>query len=293
MRLVLDEKPKEQSIDVKELYFKYCDEYSSVFIEEIDDDGVFIFHSLGRADYRALVEDNNTSLADKEEIICESCVLYPENFDFENCDNAGLPSRLAKSILEKSLLTNPNSLQDTLHYFRDKLQSSINEQISCAIHEAFPEFEIEEIENWDIAKTCEYMAKAEFILHNLRGVPLNPMAQEEMMPPPPPKQQKKARQDAPIQTQEIGEDMPYKPKKELSPQQMADLQRRFPDINWADDNASKGIKGFMHKDFDGRSRIEMNTEKPKTGQEWLPEAMRDRFKVIGDLNEHSLDHKEE
>ena len=292
MRLRVDDKPKEPSIDVKELYLQYCDEYSSVFIEDFGEDGVFIYHSLGRADYRHLVEDDNTSLADKEEIICESCVLYPQNFNFENCDSAGLPSKLAKSILEKSLLTDPGSLQNTLHFFRDKLQNSINEQISCAIHEAFPEFEIEEIDNWDIAKTCEYMAKAEFILHNLRGVPLNPMAQEEVEPPPPPP--KKTRKDAPMKTQEIGEDnMPYKPKKDLSPEQMADLQRRFPTINWADDNAAKGIKGFMHKDFDGRSRIEMNTEKPRSGQEWLPEAMRSRFKVIGDLNEHSLDHKEE
>jgi hypothetical protein len=291
MRLIVDDQPKEQQVDVKELYFKYSDEYHSVFIEDFGEDGVFIYHSLGRSDYRNLVEDDNTSLAEKEEIICESCVLYPEDFDFENCDNAGLPSKLARSILEKSLLTNENSLQNTLHYFRDKLQNSINEQISCAIHEAFPEFEIAEIDNWDIAQTCEYMAKAEFILHNLRGVPLNPVAQEiPQEPPPPPKQNQKTA--APV-TQEIGEEnMPYKPKQKLTPEKMAELQRRFPTIDWANDSANQGIKGFLKKDVDARDRFELNMEKPRSGQEWLPEAMRDRFKVIGDLNEHSLDKKD-
>ena len=294
MKLKSETKPKEIPVDVKSLYLRYCDEYSSVFIEDYGEDGVFIFHSLGRSDYRHLVEDDNTSLADKEEIICESCVLYPENYDFENCESAGLPSRLAKSILEKSLLDKPDNLQNVLHHFRDELNNSINQQISCAIHEAFPEYEIEEIDNWDIAKTCQYMAKAEFILHNLRGVPLNPMAQQEPEPEEPVQKRQRSEQ-ATMRTQEITDEnleqqeMPKK-KTKLTAAQLADLQRKFPEIDWEHDNASRGINGFMNKDFDARSRWEVNQDgEERKGQDILPEAMRNRFKVIGDLKMDSLD----
>jgi hypothetical protein len=176
--------------------------------------------------------------------------------------------------------------------------------MSCAIHEAFPEYEIDEIDNWDIAKACEYMAKAEFILHNLRGVPLNPMEQmpqEEETPQP--VRQPDTRQP---KTHEIS-DMTPTPKKKtesapskkskLSPQKLAELQARFPTIDWSNDNAIQGIQGFMHQDVDARSRLELNTESSSyvdgSGQDALPPAMRSRFKVIGDLTEDALQGKPE
>ena len=46
----------------------------------------------------------------------------------------------------------------------------LDNQITCMINEAFPNIDIEEIENWDVEKTMKYFTRAEWKLHNLRGI---------------------------------------------------------------------------------------------------------------------------
>lgn len=166
-----------EPVDLKELLSDFADKYDSVFIEDFGDDGIFIFTSLGRKDYREIIETEELSDASKEEVICERCTLYPKNYDFGDCENAGLPTQLAKIIVEKSLLKAGEQLTKAIHYCRDKFANSLDDQISCVIHEAFPEFTFEEISNWDVVKTADYMVRAEYTLHNLRGVPITPVQQ--------------------------------------------------------------------------------------------------------------------
>ena len=47
----------------------------------------------------------------------------------------------------------------------------LDNQITCLINEAFPNIDIEEIEKWDVDKTTKYLSRAEWKLHNLRGIP--------------------------------------------------------------------------------------------------------------------------
>ena len=46
----------------------------------------------------------------------------------------------------------------------------IDNQIICVIHEAFPQYDIEEIEDWDVDKMTKYLTRAEWKLTNLRGL---------------------------------------------------------------------------------------------------------------------------
>ena len=173
----LETNKNKQHVNITELYLKITSENpeTHVFMDQFGDSGIFIYRSLGRKEYRTIVSSEAISDCDKEEVICETCTLYPENYDFSDCEEAGLPTALAKRILEQSLLTDAMSLTNLIYHYRNEMNTDYNRQVSCVIHEAFPEFKLDGddgIENWDVMKTAEYMARAEFILHSLRGVPL-------------------------------------------------------------------------------------------------------------------------
>lgn len=312
-------KPKElkkkQPTDIREIYESYLDKYNQVFIEDYGESGTFIFHTLGRSDFKQLRDTDAVNNCDKEEIICEQCVLYPENYDFANCDEAGLPTKLAKSILEKSMLKSSDQLTGAIHYYRDKLRDELDEQITCIIHEAFPEYTIKEIGNWDVVKTADYYTRAEYILNNLRGVPLVPVNDA----PAPSQSQTQARQRQqtmqerfqPIETSDVEDRTPRQSKKQtqqttintqskttqqetrptstsknaLTPEKLAELQMRFPTIDWAHDSvAQKGMDAFRVQEIDDTTFAERALDGSDISNDALPEAMRSKFKVIGSLN---------
>ena len=57
---------------------------------------VFIYHSIGRKDYKDVVLNEELDAQEKEERLCKLCVIWTANYDFENCEEAGIPTRLAE-----------------------------------------------------------------------------------------------------------------------------------------------------------------------------------------------------
>ena len=302
---------EETSVDLRELYEKYIDKYSSVYIQDFGPDGVFIYKTLGRKDFRDLINTKELDDCAKEEIICESCVLYPENYDFENCEQAGLPTELAQVIIEHSLLKSSDQLKKAIHYYRDELANSLDDQITCIIHEAFPEFTIEEIANWDVTKTADYMTRSEYILNRLRGVPITPVNEEPQQEPiqyqqapkpepkPEPKHEEYAKENEMNLRNHIRSQQEQRKESvqksdgkllhkgdKLTPQMLAELQRRYPDIDWAHDAArQRGVDAFRGQYFDDRPVAEIPIDDMNSAsQEDLPIPMRKRFKVIGTLD---------
>ena len=285
----------DNTVDLKLLFEKFSDEYDQVFMESVDDQ-VFIFKALGRKDFKDLVDSKAVNDCAKEEIVCEICTLYPENYDFENCDEAGLPTELCKIILDHSLLKSSDQLQKAIHYFRDKLNESLDEQITCVIHEAFPEHTIEDISNWDVVKTADYMTRAEYILHNLRGVPLTPVQQvpaeeepfDERFQPAP---QQNPLDDRSKDAQPHKSAMKSKPKMEkgrknsLTPEKLRELMAKTPDdvapIDWTHDSVTmNGISALQGQSFDDRPIAEIPMDGSEDGENAIPLALRNRFKVI-------------
>ena len=280
------ERPQEP-VDLKDIYQKYTEQYDHVFIEDFGESGVFIFRTLGRKDFRDLLDTDSINNYLKEEVVCETCTLYPQNYDFGNCEEAGLPTQLCKSIIDKSLLKESSQLEKAIHYCRDKLANDLNEQITCVIHEAFPEFTIEEIANWDVIRTAEYMTRSEYVLSNLRGVPIVPVQtvpQEQL----PEDQDTVNEARAPIRTKESpkinsSKNSPKDSKRNLTPEKLADLERRFPQINWRNDSIKqKGIKALQGQYFDTAAIAQQSPEDLIATQEDLPLAVRDKFRVIGE-----------
>ena len=123
----------------------------------------------------------NSDISDieKEDVVCKACLLYPEDFDFDDCA-AGIPTMLFKSIMKNSFLDDLKSKQFIINYNRLEMQQFDN-QITCIINEAFPNIDISEIENWGMSKTAKYLSRAEWKLNVLRQIPVDYEMSDKLM----------------------------------------------------------------------------------------------------------------
>lgn len=225
-------------VDLSELYVKFKEKYNNVFIYQINDQ-CFLYRTIGRKEYKDILSNKESNNFDKEEYICKLCTLYPANFDFENCEEAGIPTELANKIIKNSMISEESRSIVIEHYKAEMWD--IDNQISCMIVEAFPYLELEDVENWDMDKTAKYLSRAQWILHNMRGVPYvdNP------------------EQGKQIVTQEIGAEIESskhqgniahngKEKVRKNSEELENLKRRFPEIDWDNDVVNKeGINGII------------------------------------------------
>lgn len=162
--------------DYNALFLKFCQEYRNVYMFHSDDQ-FFIFRALGRGEYKEILKNPILTDLDREEVICDTCVLYPEHYDWKVCE-AGLPTVMSTEILKKSYLTDLDE-RANLHAFYRSEMYDLDNQITCIIHEAFPQYEIEDIDKWDVEKTTKYLSRAEWILQNLRKAKVSDIMQGE------------------------------------------------------------------------------------------------------------------
>lgn len=64
----------------------------------------FIFRTLNRVEYREIMALPNTDPIQREEIICECCILFPYSYDFTDMgkSRAGVPAIIAEQIMKES-----------------------------------------------------------------------------------------------------------------------------------------------------------------------------------------------
>lgn len=155
--------------DLFELIMEFKKQYRNVFVYQVDSQ-VYIYRALGRKEYKDILSDKRFNDFEKEEIICDTCLLYPstDTIDWDAVD-AGIPTELMKQIRKNSYLDNKKSRKGILDYYRAEMYD-LDNQITCIINEAFPQFDIEDIEEWDVEKTMKYLTRAEWKLTNLHGL---------------------------------------------------------------------------------------------------------------------------
>lgn len=164
MRIVNDK--KKQSVDLDLLIEDAFQKHDAVFFSEIE--GImFIYRPLGRKEYKDIYNNVNMSDLDKQDAICKTALIYPEDFDLDDCD-AGLPSKLYDVIIDKSCL-DPESTYHLLNVNREEAEQ-LGSEMACIIAEAFPSYTMDEIESWNNFKFIKMYAQAEWILTNIRGV---------------------------------------------------------------------------------------------------------------------------
>ena len=73
----------------------------------------FVVRTLNRFEYKQLVAMANINALQREEIICETCVFHPFNYDFKTMalSKAGIVSTLSQVIMENSGFTKEYAIQ--------------------------------------------------------------------------------------------------------------------------------------------------------------------------------------
>lgn len=209
---------------VAELEQKYRNIFWTIFEGE-----AYIYKALGRRDFRRIVSNEELPIEDKKDEIIKACIVYPEDFDIDDCI-AGLINVLYSKIMEVSYLNDEESKANVIEYYRQDMYS-LDNQITCLINEAFPNFDIEEIENWDLERTAKYLSRAEYKLQNFRGFEFNEAYFQGTVPAEQPQEQ---------QTEEEVKEEIQSKKEKMTPERLRQLQAQFPEIDWANDVVAKG-----------------------------------------------------
>ncbi len=165
MKIVNDKKP-EKVVDIDSIIEEAFQKYDAVFFSDIEDE-LFIYRPLGRKEFKDILSNQNLDDYEKQDAICKTVLLFPEDFDFDDC-LAGIPEQLYKDVLEKSCL-DPESMFYLLHMNREECEQ-LGSEMACIIAEAFPSYTIDEIEAWNNFKFMKIYAQAEWILKNIRGI---------------------------------------------------------------------------------------------------------------------------
>jgi hypothetical protein len=227
------------SRDLTEIFLSLQEDNRNVFVYQADTE-VFFYRPLGRSEYKKIAKDERFTDFDREELFCQVCTLYPENYDFEDCD-AGIPTELAKQIMKNSLLDSADRRSNVTEFFRQEMYD-LDNQITCIINEAFPQFDIEDIDSWDVEKTAKYLSRAEWKLHNLRGLAFV-KPQGEFDGQPQPQEQLAATPPEEEQTIRGGK------KQAFTPEKLAEMKEKFPDIPWDKDTIlTTGGIAYEHYD---------------------------------------------
>lgn len=254
--MIIDTSPQEPAqLDLTELYLSFKEKYRNLFMIQLGNQP-FFYRALGRKEYRDLMSNKEVSDYEKEDILCEVCTVWPEDFDWEDCD-AGVPRELAKAILKNSFLDSSDARKTVLSYYRSEMYD-LDNQITCIINEAFPSYDIEEIETWDVEKTMKYLSRAEWKLHNFQGLQFKEPEGDFYEPNKEESPQSAAQESESYEDHDdAGTDARTirggSKADKLTPDKMrelAELKRKFPEIDWEHDLGTQGIQGLEQDTVD-------------------------------------------
>lgn len=243
MKLTNDQEFIDQSIDIIELIEELKSKNRTVYWTHIYGQ-IYIYKPLGRRDHREICEDESLDVLSKEDEVCRRCLLYPTNVDFDNIE-AGVISKLVRVIFENSFLSDMESRAAVLDYFRSEM-FDLQNQITCIINEAFPQYDIEDIENWDIERTAKFLSRAEWKLQNFRGAVFNYDMVEQMQQEASSDVQRDASSEAEVANEKQSVKETPSKKESMDRSKLEELKRKFPEIDWESDTIlNEGIDGMQ------------------------------------------------
>ena len=127
-----------------------------IYVRFLDTD--FIFKTLTRKEYKYILK-SCASKIDVEDSVCNTCCIYPEEYDFETCGFAGLNEYVADILID---LSGFKDIQTVLGEYRQAKEFT-NLEIQCMdlIKAFIPEYTYEEMEEWTWDKLMHVTARAE------------------------------------------------------------------------------------------------------------------------------------
>lgn len=136
---------------------------------------IFTYRLLGREEYRSILEAAEDE-SEIDEFVCMACV--EEDYDWRG-GLAGAATTVSDNILKSSGLAEGQA-EFLLDLYRHELYSNPDYQRDCMIVEAFPNFDIEEVQNWPVVKQLYYYTRAEYILWAIRGKQIRFIDEEQI-----------------------------------------------------------------------------------------------------------------
>lgn len=248
MRLSNKDRKLETAHDFDQFIKDLIKEYGNIFFSEIDGQ-TYIYKALGRKTYKSLVRNPEVNIVDLEDKVCEETVLYPLDFNPEECD-AGIPTELFKQILANSFLTDTADMISLINVCREEVDE-LDIQMSCIISEAFPAYDIDEIEEWDMIKFCRMYARAEWKLKNIRNLEVTKdvvdilsgnITDEENTTQEQPSKQSIRQQALQNQSNERKVKVGSREMTQEEYKQYLEIQKQFPDIDWGADAMFTGYE---------------------------------------------------
>lgn len=148
------------TIDISTLNY-YKDLYNGhkiIYVRFLDTD--FIFRTLTRKEYKYIIKSCSSQM-DIEDAICNTCCVYPDEYDFDTCGFAGLNEYVADIIQDLSGFKNIQVILE--EYKQVKEQTNLEVQCMDLIKAFIPEYTYEEMEDWTWQKLMYMTARAEKI----------------------------------------------------------------------------------------------------------------------------------
>lgn len=228
-----------EAVALDSLISRLTKEYDSFFFTELDDQ-LFIYKPINRKEYKNILRADVDDL-EKQDQVCKTCILYPENFNIDDCDG-GIPEQLYKEIIEKSCIL----LEDMILLIeinREEMEL-LDNQMSCVISQAFPSYKLEEIESMDMMQFIKLFTRAEWILNNFKDHQFNEDIVNILSSGLEPKEEK-VQPVKETYKEEVEEEAPSN-RKQMTPEQYKQYQEfcnKFPEFNMASDYAFTGDTG--------------------------------------------------
>lgn len=148
-------------------------QYGEVYLTEFEGEegAIFIWRPLLEAEFYEIA-NAPYSAEIKEEAICMACILYPVDFDFNKHCLAGYATTLANQIAEASYYDSAQRALELLTTYRSQVLTDFGSQLDCIVAEAFPQYPVEAVRQMPLKRRLWLLSRAEWVLTNLRGVPL-------------------------------------------------------------------------------------------------------------------------
>lgn len=254
----LSNKNRNDVIDFNAIMSELSQEYDVLHHVQVYGDD-YIFRILGRKEYKRILHSEGLTELDMEDDICNLCVLWPEDFDTDECP-AAAPSELCRQILENSFLDDITSTLRLLEYYKEEM-TDLENQMICIISEAFPNYSLEEIEEWNNLKFCKMFSRAEWKFNNLKDGEIKDVTliirealdmQEEGLTNEEISQKLSEEYDTPQQQSVPVKQEPKQEnntvskhgKEKLTPEKLRELQAKFPEIDWTANISNEDINNI-------------------------------------------------
>ena len=145
--------------DQKFQYFK--EEYSGhklIYVRFSNEE--FLFKSISLKEYEMILKMYNNKY-NQETAICNISCIYPEEYEFQECEYGILPSVISGYVKALSGFEDPNVIFNDYYVF--KSQSNLFQQCLDLIKAFIGDYSYEEMEEWTWQKIMQMTVRAENI----------------------------------------------------------------------------------------------------------------------------------